>query len=315
MFRENAYRPDSKVLAAFTAMVLIGGANYVAVRLSDRGLAPLYGAGVRFLGASVLLCVFLAWRRIALPTREQLKGTLLYGFLGFAASYACAYLALVSLSAGVAAVIMGSVPLITLLLAVAQRVERFRLRGLVGATIAIAGIVVLVGTPSREHFPVSAIFLMLGAAFSASESSIVLKIYPTGHPMATNTVAMAFGGVLLLGLSVVSGEHWSLPASSTTWASLMYLVILGSIGFFALFLFTLKRWTASRVSYMFVLTPIVASVSGAALTGEAVTAAMIVGGATVLFGVYVGALSGSRAPAPRSMPAREPEAVGVEVTK
>jgi len=315
MIRENANRPDSRILAAFSAMVLIGGTNFVAVRLSDRGLAPLYGAGVRFLGAAVLLYVFLAWRRIPLPTREQLKGTLLYGVLGFAASYACAYLALVSLSSGVAAVIMGSVPLITLLLAVAQGIERFRLRGLVGATIAIAGIVVLVGAPSNAHIPVGALFLMLGAAFSASESSIVLKKYPTGHPMATNAVAMAVGGVLLLGLSVVSGEHWSLPSSSTTWASLMYLVVLGSIGLFALFLFTLERSTASRVSYLFVLTPIVASILGAALAGEAVTAAMIAGGVTVLFGVYVGALSGSRAPAPRSTPERKPEAVWVEVTK
>jgi drug/metabolite transporter (DMT)-like permease len=315
MIRENANRPDSRILVAFSAMVLIGGMNFVAVRLSDRGLAPLYGAGVRFLGAAVLLYVFLAWRRIALPAREQLKGTLLYGVLGFAASYACAYLALVSLSSGVAAVIMGSVPLITLLLAVAQGIERFRLRGLVGATIAIAGIVVLVGAPSNAHIPVGALFLMLGAAFSASESSIVLKKYPTGHPMATNAVAMAVGGVLLLGLSVVSGEHWSLPSSSTTWASLMYLVVLGSIGLFALFLFTLERSTASRVSYLFVLTPIVASILGAALAGEAVTAAMIAGGVTVLFGVYVGALSGSRAPAPRSTPERKPEAVWVEVTK
>ena len=58
-----------------------------------------------------------------------------------------------------------------------------------------------------------------------------------------------------------------------------------------------------------------ASALGAALAGEAVTAAMIAGGVTVLFGVYVGALSGSRAPAPRSTPARKPEAALVEVTK
>jgi len=156
---------------------------------------------------------------------------------------------------------------------------------------------------------------MLGAAFSASESSIVLKKYPTGHPMATNAVAMAFGGVLLLGLSAVSGERWSLPATPTTWVSLMYLVVLGSIGLFALFLFTLKRWTASRVSYTFVLTPIVASILGAALAGEALTAAMLAGGVTILFGVYVGALSGSRAPRLRSAPTRKPEALWVEATK
>src|SRR5438876_3751299 len=308
MIRET-FQQDSRVLAAFTAMVFIGGTNFVAVRLSDRGLAPLYGAGIRFLGAAVLLYLYVALRGIALPTRAQLKGTLLYGVLGFAASYAFAYLALVSLPSGVAAVVMGSVPLITMLLAVAHGVERFRLRGLVGGTIAIAGILILVGAPSKAQIPVGGLLFMLSAAFSASESSIVLKKYPTGHPMATNAVAMAFGGVLLLGLSAVSGERWSLPATSTTWVSLMYLVVLGSIGLFALFLFTLKRWTASRVSYTFVLTPIVASILGAALAGEAVTAAMIIGGITVLAGVYVGVLSGSRTPAPRLTPAREEAAV------
>ena len=62
MIRENAFQPDSRILAAFTAMVLIGGTNFVAVRLSDRGLAPLYGAGLRFVGAAVLLCIFLVVR-------------------------------------------------------------------------------------------------------------------------------------------------------------------------------------------------------------------------------------------------------------
>ncbi|GAC1508608.1 MAG: DMT family transporter [Candidatus Dormibacteraceae bacterium] len=299
MDRETAHQPEAGILAAFLAMVFIAGTNFVAVRLSNRELAPLYGAGLRFLGAAVLLYGFIAWRRIALPSREQLRGTLLYGVLGFGVSYACLYLALVSLSSGVAAVIMGAVPLITLLFAVAQGIERFRLRGLVGATIAVAGIAVLVGAPAKVQIPIGGLFLMLGAALSASESSIALKKYPTGHPMATNAVAMAFGGVVLLGISVVFGEHWAVPSSSTTWASLIYLMVLGSIGFFALYLFTLKRWTASRVSYMFVLTPIVASILGATIAGEAVTVAMIVGGITVLVGVYVGALSGSTPPAPR----------------
>jgi drug/metabolite transporter (DMT)-like permease len=290
-------QPGSATLAAFTAMVLIGGTNFVAVRLSDRGLAPLYGAGLRFLGAAALLYIVMRWRRVGLPTRDQLKGTLLFGGLGFAASYAFAYLALVSIPSGVAAVLMGAVPLLTLLLAVAHRVERFRLRGLVGATIAVTGIVLLAGAPSRVHISVSGLLLMLGAALSAAESSIVLKKYPTGHPMATNAVAMSFGGALLLALSLVHGEHWSLPATSTTWASLIYLVTLGSMAMFALFLFTLRRWTASRVSYLFVLTPIVASLLGVVLAGDAISPATIAGGATVLFGVYVGALAKTRAPA------------------
>ena len=292
-------------------MVFLGGANFVAVRLSDRGLAPLYGAGLRFSAAGALLWLVMAAWRISLPTRTQLKGTLLYGLLGFAASYAFAYLALVWLTAAVAAVMMGAVPLITLLLATGQHVERFRMRGLVGAVIAIAGIAVLVGVPSPAHISVGALLLMVGAAVSAGESSVVLKKYPTGHPIATNAVAMAVGGAMLLVLSVITGERWSLPASLATWASLAYLVVLGSIGLFALFLYTLKRWTASRVSYLFVLTPIVASVLGALVAGEAVTLAMIAGGGAVLTGVYVGALSGSKAPAVRPASALESDPAAV----
>ena len=299
---------DTSVLAAFVAMVLIGGNNVVAVRLSDRGLAPLYGAGLRFVAAAVLLFTVLLLRGIPLPTREQLKGTLLYGLLGFAISYAFAYLAMVSLSSGVAAVVLGSVPLITLFLAVAHRVEQFRLRGLIGGTIAIVGIIALIGIPSNAHVPIGALLLIIGGAFGAAESSVVLKKYPTGHPMATNAVAMGFGGILLLAISFAAREPWSLPATAATWASLVYLVVPGSIGLFALFLFTLKRWPASRVSYLFVLSPIVASVSGAALAGETVTAAIVVGGLIVLAGVYVGALSQPRAHRP-VIAAREEPAV------
>src|SRR2546429_1008732 len=86
MIRKNAFQPDSRILAAFTAMVLIGGTNFVAVRLSDRGLAPLYGAGLRFLGAAVLLCIFLVVRHNSPPTRGEVKGTLLYRALGFGAA-------------------------------------------------------------------------------------------------------------------------------------------------------------------------------------------------------------------------------------
>jgi drug/metabolite transporter (DMT)-like permease len=276
-------------------MVLIGGNNAVAVRLSDRGLAPFFGAGVRFVSAAALLYALLVLRHIALPTREQLKGTLLYGFLGFGVSYAFAYVAMVSLSSVVAAVLLGSVPLITLFLAVGQGVERFKMRGLIGALIAIVGIIALVGMPSKVQIPVGALLLALGAAFCISESSILLKKYPTGHPMATNTVAMGFGGILLLVLSLVSGEQWSLPPTTTTWLSLVYLVVPGSIGLFALFLFTLKRLPASRVAYMMVLTPFVASFTGTTLAGDAITASMVVGGLIVLSGVYVGALSKAKA--------------------
>jgi drug/metabolite transporter (DMT)-like permease len=105
---------------------------------------------------------------------------------------------------------------------------------------------------------------------------------------------MAVGGSLLLAISAIAGESWVIPTETATWVALSYLVVVGSLGLFGLFLFTLARWTASAVAYMPALMPITAMVFGALIADEPITSAGLVGGAIVLFGVWVGALSRPR---------------------
>jgi drug/metabolite transporter (DMT)-like permease len=60
---------------------------------------------------------------------------------------------------------------------------------------------------------------------------------------------------------------------------------------FYLFLFLVRRWTASATSYLFVLFPFVTVVLAAWLAHETVTAAFLGGGVLVLVGVWVGTLA------------------------
>jgi drug/metabolite transporter (DMT)-like permease len=69
-----------------------------------------------------------------------------------------------------------------------------------------------------------------------------------------------------------------------------YLVTLGSVAVFLLYLFVLRNWAASRAAYSFVLIPIVTVALSAWLDDEPVEAGLLVGGALELGGVYVGAL-------------------------
>lgn len=294
MDRKAGGLPDGGTLSAFVVVVLIGGVNFVAVRFSNRELAPFFGAAIRFVIASFLLFAYVGLRRLPLPRGQSLLGTVIYGVLGFTGAYAFAYWALQALSAGVAAVIMASVPLLTLFFATIHRVEVFRARGLVGALLAIGGIAVLVAGAGDATIPFSSLLAMVGAAVCIAESGVVIKRFPPSHPAATNAVAMGIGALLLFTLSAGAKEDWLLPRSSSTWVSLGYLAGVGSLGLFGLYLFILKRWTASGVSYMLVLAPIVASVAGALLANEPVTRRVVVGGLIVLTGVYVGALSGHR---------------------
>ena len=126
-------------LACFVAGALLAGGNGVSIRFSNRELAPLWGAGLRFSLAAALLLVVMAVLRLPFPRGRALTGALLYGALNFGAAFALAYYALVRLHAGLGQTLLALVPLATLLLAVAQRQERLRLAAVVGTLLALAG--------------------------------------------------------------------------------------------------------------------------------------------------------------------------------
>lgn len=299
--------PDRVALAAFTGVVLFGGTNFVAVKVTIRELDPFWGAGIRFLAAAAILFAIVLARRLPLPKGGALVGALIYGALGFFAFYALAYYALGHLPAGIVSVTAASAPLLTLVLAVAQRLEPFRWRGLAGAVLAIAGVAIMAGRGAGADLHVPAILAVIGAAACASEAGLLLKRFPGSHPVTTNAVGMATGAVLLIAASVVTGERLVLPSRASTWVATLYLVVVGSIALFVLFIVALNRWTATGVSYQFVLFPVVAVLLSAWLLDERMTLPMAVGGALVLAGTYVGALSGKRvSPAEPEAPA-EPE--------
>ena len=290
--------PDRLTLMAFTGAVAIGGVNFVAVRVSNEELDPMFGAGARFTVAALLFLGYVALRRRPLPRGNVLKATVAYGVLAFTITYALAYWSLQpgKLSAGIGAVIFGATPLITVVLAAAHRLERITPRALVGALIAVAGITVLANPFSDASVPVVPLLAMLLGAVAAAESSVILKLVPPTHPVATNGVAMAIGAVLLLVISAVAGESWVVPEQGDTWTSLAYLAVIGSVGLFGLFLFTLGRWTASAVAYMTAAFPVVAMIAGAVLLDEEITVNGVIGGLMVITAVYVGAIK--RTPQP-----------------
>jgi drug/metabolite transporter (DMT)-like permease len=283
--------PDRATLVAFGAFVFIGGFNFVGVRFSNRELAPMVGAGVRFTTAALILLVVVAVRRLPLARGRALWAAILYGLLNFTAGYGLAYWALTRLPAAIGAVVFAATPLFTVFLAPLHRIETFRMRGLVGSLITLVGIVVLANPTGANRLPWWSLLAMLGSAAAAAEAGVVLKLLPSAHPVATNAIAMGIGGPLLLTASLLAGESWVLPVESETWFAVSYLAVVGSVGLFGLYLFILRRWSATSTSYATALIPVVTVFVGSVLASEAITVPMVVGGAIVLLGVYIGALT------------------------
>ena len=293
---------DRSTIAAFVVAVFIGGSNFVAVRFSNEDLDPLFGAAIRFGAAALVFAVMAVSMKAPWPRGRAAVGAAIYGFLGFGVAYALLYYALVGLTAGTSSLILASVPLLTLILAVAHRQEQFTTRGLIGGVLAIAGIALLSARSlGGDLRPIYVGAALLGAV-AVAESSVAIKAFPRAHPVTTNALGMAVGTVFLTVASLALDERWVLPASARTWGVLAYLVLAGSVGLFALFLFIITRWTASASVYVLTLMPVVAVSLGALLADEPVTPDVIGGGVLVLSAVYVGALHQRPEEAPPDAP-------------
>jgi drug/metabolite transporter (DMT)-like permease len=282
---------DTNTYLAFANAVLIGGANFVAVSFSNMELPPLFGAALRFALAALLFFFIMRISGVPLVRGRAAVGAAVYGILGFGAAYAFLYYALVGLAAGTVAVVMAAVPLFTLIMAVLLGQERLSLRGIVGGGLAIAGITVLsLGTLGGDLSPTYLIAAVLGAV-AAAASSVAAKSLPNVHPLNMNAIGMASGTLLLIIGSLLFQERWVLPYETNTWLALGWLVVLGSVGLFQLFLYVIRRWTASATVYAITAMPVVAVALGAIMLRQPITPTVLVGGALVIFAVYVGAIS------------------------
>jgi len=287
---------ERMVLAAFFTNAVLAGGNAVGIRFTNRELAPLWGAGLRFSLAAAMLLAVMAVLRLALPRGRALAGALLYGVFNFGGAFALAYYGLVRVHAGLGQTLLALVPLATLLLVVAWRQERLRAAAVAGTLLALAGIAVMSRAPLREAVPLLSMLAIVGSALCFAQAAVLVRRFPRLHPVAMNAVGMTAGAALLVAGSAVAGESIVLPRRAATWAALGYLVLVGSVVVFVLYLVVLRYWTASRAAYLFVLIPFVTVVLSVWLDDEPVGAGLVFGGLLVLAGVYVGALRPARVP-------------------
>lgn len=281
---------DAKTLAAFLTAVVLGGVNFVGVRVSNEELDPIWGAGLRFGLAAVVFAALVSALRLPLPRGRALALVATYGLLGFGLAYGSLYRGMEEAPAGLASVVLAVGPLLVLLLAVAHRLERFSVRAAVGAVIALAGTALMFLDPGEADVGWASFAFLVAAALAASESVVVSKLAGRLHPMAMNVVGMTAGSLALLAVAVLRGDALSLPRQGDTQLAVAYLVV-ATVAMFLCILYVVQRWTASATAYTFVSMPVVAVLAGAVLLDEPITWAVVAGGAVVVAGVYVGAIA------------------------
>jgi len=282
---------------AFSGCGLIWGSTFLFISIGNDSLPPVWAAAMRLGLASVVLAAITLALGHSFPRGEGLKAAVLFGVFQFGINMPLLYWGEKTVPSGLTAVLFATIPLSSALITRAFGMERLNPLKLAGALVAIVGVAFIGGASAAGFSHTAGVIAIVSAATFAGLGTTYLKRGPRQSPFAANAVGCAVGFPICLVVSALMRETWGLPEGGPAWFSLLYLVLAGSVGAFALMAWLLHHWPVTRVAFISVITPVIALVLGAVVRAEPLTPRSLAGTALVLTGLVIGMTADRRAAA------------------
>jgi drug/metabolite transporter (DMT)-like permease len=282
-------------IMAFGAIYVIWGSTYLGIRVAVETLPPFLMAGARFAIAGTLLFTFLKLRGAAWPTALQWRDQAIVGVFLLLGGNAVVSWAELKTPSGITSLILGASPLIVVIFDWMRPGGRRPTLGLIaGVFVGIAGIALLVGPgsiPEGYQPPMVDVIALFLASVSWWIGSFYSKHGKTRTPlMLASSMQMLCGSACMLLTGLVLGEGGGFRASSVTlqsWVAFSYLVVVGSILAFPVYVWLLEHSTPAKVSTYAYVNPVVAVFLGWALIGEPLNLRIIVAAAVIVGAVAI----------------------------
>jgi len=282
------------VAFALAAVYLIWGSTYLGIRFAlEGGYPPLLAvSGVRFVIAGTALYAVLRWRGVAAPTRAQWKTLAMMGAMMLLLGNGFVVLAEKTVSSGLAAVAVASMPLWMGLFG-ALRGQRSSHQEWLGIGVGFIGVVWLNAGSSLTASPTGLILLLI-APVAWAFGSVWSRGRDLPSPFMTAAAQMICGGVIIVLAGLATGERFEAVPTLSGTMSVAYLVVFGSIIAFTAYVWLLHHVRPALASSYAYINPPIAVLFGALLAGERFTAHDLGAMAVILAGVVIITLAKAR---------------------
>ncbi len=258
------------VVAALTAVYLVWGSTYLALRFMVDGFPPLLGNAIRMTVAGGLLYPWLRLRGAAAPTRRQWGYGFAVGTALFLGGVGLVTIAEdVGVGSGVTATAVAMVPVWAALISgfFGQWPTR---REWVGLAIGLAGVVLLSREGDFQGAPLGLFLIVISPIFWAF-GSVWSKYVDLPDGLMSSTVQMIGGGVVLAVTGFAFGERLPASPSAASVIALIYLIGAGSIVAFTAYAYLLRTVPAPLATSYAYVNPVVAVILGITIGAEQVT--------------------------------------------
>ncbi|CAN5345864.1 DMT family transporter [soil metagenome] len=283
---------DTLAVSLLLGCCLFWGLQQVLIKATIAEMPPLFQASLRLVGATALLWLWCAWRRIALFSRDgSLAAGLLAGAL-FGGEFACIYLGLQWTSASRLTVFLYTSPFWVAVL-VPLWVKPERLRGLQWAGLLFAFVAVVFalreGLGGGTASTLRGDLLGLAAGMLWGLTTVVIRASRLASIPAEKLLfyQLAVSAAALPGLSLGLGEAWVWHFSAFGLVSLGLQTVIGAFASYLAWMWMLGRYPATQISTFVFFTPLFALLFGALWLGEAVTPGLLAALATVAAGIML----------------------------
>ena len=271
------------------SFVAIWCTGYPTAKIVVGHSGPFTALSLRFLFAALIFAALALLGRVPWPGLRQAKHSAVVGLLQLALQFGGVYAAMrAGASASFAALVIGAMPLAVsgFAWATGERIGRSQWLGLV---VGFAGVWLVIGeslADARASW-LAVVCLLLGLTGIAAGT-----LYQKRHGSTIDlrwglTLQNAAASALLL---PVAGwlEGFANDGSFGFHASMTWIVLVNSVGGFALLFLLIRHGAATQVASLFYLVPAVGALMGHFALGEVLTRLEIAGFFVAATGVWLG---------------------------
>ncbi len=278
-------------LAAAMAGVLVGAAT-VATRYAIDQTSPASLALLRYgIGVLCLLPFVLASPRVPIARRDMIPIALL-GIGQFGVLVTLLNFGMLTITAGRAALIFATFPLMTMLLAAAAGREALTGPKALGVCCTILGVAFVLGEKVLEGGTTgnqwTGILAVFGSALCGAVCSILYRPYLERYPtLPVSLYAMLASVGFLFLLALAEGSLETIPGIDPPgWMAVVFIGLASAVGYY-LWLWALAHTTPTKVAVFLSLSPLSAALLGSLLLDEAMTLGLTAGLACVAGGLWL----------------------------
>ncbi len=300
--------PSKSLAADYTLLTVLAamfGASFMMTKVAVADVPPATIAISRIaIGGVMLFFVMLFYKQTLRSLLPHWKMITLAGFFGTALPFFLISWGQEKVDAGLTAILMAVMPLITLVLAhFFTNDEKLNVFKIIGFCLGLLGVAILIGFDKLASFTQEAIrsYAIMLAACSYAVHAILSK-YLTGVPRyAVSSAVLLVSVLILLPIVLYLDAPWDLSISSTSWWMLILLGIFPTgIGMLMLFAI-IERQGAGFLSQINFLVPVFGVLWAIALINETLPPNALAALVIILAGVAIARIKSNRNPKTKPM--------------